>query len=79
MASTLVADSQVSASVYVDGLTPTQVIARGKSLDSWNPTYYAISITRGLSAQLIRVVNGVSTTLGQVASSSWFESTTTST
>jgi hypothetical protein len=73
VASTLVADSQVSASVYVDGLTPTQLIARGKSLNSWSPTYYAISIKRGLSAQLVRVVNGVSTTLGQVSSASWFQ------
>jgi hypothetical protein len=73
VASTLVADSQVSASVFVDGLTPTQVIARGTSLNSWTPTYYAISISRGLSAQLIRVVNGVSTTLGSVASASWFQ------
>ncbi len=70
---TRVADSQVSASVYVDGLIPTQVIVRGTSLNTTSPTYYALSITRGLSAQLVRVVNGVSTTLGQVSSASWFQ------
>jgi hypothetical protein len=67
------ADLQTTAAVYVDSLVPTQVLARGSNLASSTPTYYAVSVTRGLTVQLVRVVDGVSTTLGQVNSASWFQ------
>src|SRR5262249_23183647 len=62
------ADVQVTASVYVDSLIPAEVIARGRSLDGDTPGYYAVSVTRGLGARLVKVVNGVTTTLDSVQS-----------
>jgi hypothetical protein len=66
-------DVQVSAAVYVNTLTPAQVLARGSNLNSASPTYYALSVTRGMSVQLVRVVNGATTSLGEVSSRSWFQ------
>ena len=62
------ADIQVSSAVYLNTLIPGQVLARGNNLNSATPTFYAASITRGLQLQLVSVVNGVSTTLGQISS-----------
>jgi hypothetical protein len=70
----LPADVDASAAVYLDSLIPAQVFVRGTSLDSATPTYYAVSVTRGLEARLVKVVNGVETTLGTVKSASWFSS-----
>lgn len=64
----LAADVQVSSSLYVDSLTPAQLIARGKALDTASPSYYAASVSRGLNVQLIRVVNGQTSVLGEVKS-----------
>jgi carbon storage regulator CsrA len=49
---------------------PLSAVAdRGETqLGSTAPTYYAASITRGLQLQLVGVVRGVSTILGQVSS-----------
>jgi hypothetical protein len=66
------ADVQVGAAVYLDTLIPAQVIARGSGLGTAAPSYYALSLTRGLQAQLVRMVGGVSTTLGSLTSSGWF-------
>ncbi len=62
------ADVQVSAAVLLDSLAPAQVLARARNLGTTTPTYYALSVVRGLEVQLARVVNGVSTTLGRVFS-----------
>jgi hypothetical protein len=67
--STTVADVQVSAAVYLDSLIPAQVFARGSGLNTTTASYYALSIARGLQAQLVRVTGGVSTTLATVNSS----------
>jgi hypothetical protein len=67
------ADMQVSAAFFVNNLSPAQLLARGSNLNTTSPTYYALSVTRGMSVQLVRVVNGVTTWLGQVNSASWFE------
>jgi hypothetical protein len=64
-------DLQVTAAVYLNSLIPAQVFARGTALESAAPSYYAVSLTRGLQVQLLRVSNGISTTLGQVSSTSW--------
>jgi hypothetical protein len=69
----LPADSQVSADLFVTSLIPAQVLVRGSSLNTATPSYYALAVTRGLQLQLVRVVNGVSTTLGQVTSVRWFD------
>jgi hypothetical protein len=71
---TLPADVDASAAVYLDGLIPAQLFVRGANLDSAAPTYYAASVTRGLEARLVKVVNGVETTLGTVKSAAWFSS-----
>jgi hypothetical protein len=68
------ADIQVSTALFADSLAPIQVIARGSRLDSATPSYYAVAVRRGLTVQLVRVVNGVETTLGSLNSSSWFAS-----
>src|SRR6266851_33431 len=65
------ADAQVSASVYLDTLIPAQIIARGQNLDTDTPSYYAVSVTRGVQLQLLRVVNGQSTVLQTLQSGSW--------
>lgn len=62
------ADIQVSSSLYLDTLIPAQLFARGSGLDTTRPTLYAVSVTRGLSADLVRVVNGAPTVLGTVKS-----------
>ncbi len=66
------ADVQVSAAIYLDTLIPAQVFARGSGLSTTAPTYYALSIYRGFQAQLVRVTNGVSTTLATINSPDWF-------
>ena len=54
----LPADVQVSASLYLNNLAPAQVFGRGQNLDTDSPDYYAVSITRGATVQLVRVVDG---------------------
>src|SRR5439155_20379748 len=72
--SSLSANVEVSAAVYVNSLVPVQILARGSNLDTPTPTYYALTVTRGLQLELLRVENGVATTLGQVSSTSYFSS-----
>ncbi|HEV3292307.1 MAG TPA: hypothetical protein VG123_25315, partial [Streptosporangiaceae bacterium] len=67
------ADLQASAAVFVDGLSPAQVLVRGSDLNTANPTYYALSVGRGMYAQLVRVVHGAGTVLGEVDTAAWFE------
>ena len=65
-------DVQVSAAVNLTTLIPARLLARGQNLNSPAPTYYAVQITRGLDVQLLRMVNGVTTTLGELHSNSYF-------
>jgi hypothetical protein len=64
-------DIQATSSVYLDGLAPAQLFARGSGLNTARPTYYALSITRGATVQLLRVVNGQATVLGTVRSADY--------
>ena len=48
------ADVQATADVFVNDLTPAQVLARGSNLNTTTPTYYALSVTRGMSLTLLR-------------------------
>jgi hypothetical protein len=64
----LYSDLLLTGSVYVDGLTPEQLLARGTNLDTSYPTYYAVSLTTGLDVQIVKVVDGVSTVLGSIRS-----------
>lgn len=68
----LPANADVSASVYLDSLIPVQVFARGSNLQSATPTFYALQLTRGLEAKLVKVVNGTETVLGTVKSAAYF-------
>jgi hypothetical protein len=68
------ADVQASVAVYLDSLIPAQVFVRGSSLNTSSPTYYAVTVTRGLEAKLVKVVNGATTTLATVKSSGYFSS-----
>jgi hypothetical protein len=67
------ANVQASADVFVSALTGTQVLVRGSNLASGTPTYYALTIRRGLYAQLVRVVGGKTTVLADISSTTWFE------
>jgi hypothetical protein len=68
-------DVEVSAAVYVNTLIPAEIVARGSSLNTTTPSYYALTLTRGLDLQLIRVVNGTETVLANLQSAQWFDST----
>jgi hypothetical protein len=70
VSTTMGADVQVSASLLLTGGAPGQVLARGYYLNSATPTYYALSVSPSLNVQLLRVVNGTSTVLGQVQAAS---------
>ena len=65
------ADNGVQATIFTDSLIPIQIFARGQNLSGTTPSYYAVSITRGLQTELIRVENGISTTLGSLKSTSY--------
>ncbi|MFL5340745.1 MAG: hypothetical protein ACJ8F7_11390 [Gemmataceae bacterium] len=65
------ADVQVGANVFLDSLVPAQLIVRGQNLDTATPTYYAVSIARGVDVQVQRVVNGQTTVLAEQGSNSW--------
>jgi hypothetical protein len=66
------ANMQVEAAVYLDQPIPAEVLARGRGLNSATPSYYAVSVTEGLDLKLLRIQKGVTTTLGEVRSESWF-------
>lgn len=67
----LPANFGVSAVIYLDNLQPVQIFARGKNLDTNTPAYYALSMQRGLQAQLVKVLDGSATTLATVRSQSY--------
>ena len=68
------ADVDASAAVYLDGLIPAQLFVRGTNLDTAKPSYYALSVARGLNAQIVKVVDGVPTTLASINSKVYFSS-----
>lgn len=68
LGSVITADAAADVAVYVDNLTPSGVFARGANLNTSTPSYYSLTLTRGLTVQLNKVVNGVTTSLGSVKS-----------
>ena len=66
------ADVQASISLRVDSLIPASLFVRGQQLDSTTPSYYALTITRGMTATLSRVVDGQSTSLATIQSKDYF-------
>jgi hypothetical protein len=67
------ADVQVAAADFLTNLTPAQVFARGSGLGTASPTFYAAQVSRGMTVQLVRVVNGISTVLQAVNSASYMD------
>jgi len=63
----------VSASVAVDlnSLIPAQLFVDGANLNTSTPTYDAVTLTRGVQASLVQVVNGTTTTLATLTSSGY--------
>jgi hypothetical protein len=66
------ANVQVSSNVLLSSLIPVQILARGSNLGSASPSFYALAITRGLEIDLLRTVNGTTTTLATLKSANWF-------
>ena len=62
------ADVRATADVCVNSAVPGQVFVRGSNLDTTAPTYYALSLTRGLDVQLLRSVGGATRSLARVQS-----------
>ena len=65
------AAEDASAAIYLDTLAPAQVFVRGTNLQGTTPSYYAVNVTRGLQATLVKVVNGVETAIGSIKSSAY--------
>ena len=65
------ADTAASISIYADSLIPSGVFVRGSQLDTAQPTYYSLTLTRGVNAQLKSVVGGTETLLGTIRSSDY--------
>src|SRR5579875_499934 len=65
------ANEEVSAAVYLNSLIPVEIFDRGSNLDTSTPSYYAATVTRGLDLQLLKVMNGTVTTLGEIKSANW--------
>jgi hypothetical protein len=65
------ADTTVSAAVFVDSLVPVEVFNRGRRLEGNDPTFYAVTATRGTRVDLVRSLNGVRTTLGSVTTADY--------
>ncbi len=64
-------DVQVTSSIFVDSLTPAGVFARGSSMNTSRPTYYGVSVKRGLEIELFKVINGRSQSLGTMNTVGW--------
>ncbi len=71
LGSAITADTSASVSVYADNLIPCGVFVRGSQLDSSHPSYYSLSVTRGLNVQLKRVVDGKETVLATIRSTEY--------
>jgi hypothetical protein len=65
------ADVSAGVSVPADSLIPAGVIVRGQDLTTAAPTYYSLTLTRGVTVELKRVVSGVEQTLGSIRSTAY--------
>jgi hypothetical protein len=67
---TLPAAVSASTAVYLNSLIPAQLFVDGTNLNTATPTYDAVTVTRGVQADLVQVVNGTTTTLASLTSAS---------
>src|SRR4051795_5558882 len=58
------ADVEISASVYLHSNMPLLLVARGSNLNGLSGTYYGLQVMPSLWLKVIRVQNGVGTTVG---------------
>ncbi|HMF14257.1 MAG TPA: Ig-like domain-containing protein, partial [Gemmataceae bacterium] len=65
------ADVQITSTLRLDSIIPAELLLRGKGLDTTSPTYYELTLARGLDLQLWRVVNGNRRFLGSIHSSDY--------
>lgn len=65
---TLPSAVSASTSVYLNSLVPAQLVVDGSNLNTASPTYDAVTLTRGVQASLVQVVNGKQTTLAALSS-----------
>jgi len=71
LANAFAADTAATVAVYADNLIPSGVFVRGSQLDTATPTYYSLTLTRGLNIQLKSVVNGTETVVGSIRSTAY--------
>src|SRR5579864_551567 len=64
----LPADFGISAAVYANSLEPLQLMLRGQNLNTTKPSFYAVSIQRGLQINLLKTVSGQTTVLASLTS-----------
>ncbi len=62
------ANVQALVSIYVNSMTPAEIFVRGSDLNSSAPSYYALSVTRGIDLALVKVTNGVRVTIATLQS-----------
>jgi hypothetical protein len=67
----LPADIQVSMAVLLDTYAPTQLFVRGRDVGTARPTYYGVTLARGLELELTRTVKGQATVLATVKSAKY--------
>jgi len=71
LGSSIAADANAGVAVYADNLIPSGVFVRGNRLETAQPTYYGLTVARGLNVQLKSVVNGSETVLGTIRSTTY--------
>ena len=75
LGSAIAADASAGVAVYADNLIPSGVFVRGNRLVTAQPTYYELTVARGLNVQLKSVVNGSETVLGTIRSTTYVSGT----
>lgn len=66
----LPSDTAVAVSLFANSLAPVYLFARGANLDSTSPSYVAVVVTRGLTVEVLEVINGQATVLGRISNNS---------
>src|SRR5262249_16507345 len=64
-------DAEVTASIYLGGTAPGYLFARGRDVNGDAPSYYAVTLVRGLELQVVRVVEGQAEVLATLWSLDW--------
>jgi hypothetical protein len=57
--------------IDLNSLIPAQLFVDGENLDTTTPTYDAVTLTHGVQASLVQVIDGTTTTLATIKSSGY--------